>query len=267
MIGERLGGFNILEKINRGGMADIYLVADPAGNEFVLRVMLPEFRWRWGRIRQFNWGCKVLSQLDHPNIIHYYGKGRDQGFLYAVVEYVEGPNLRDKILRADPLLETHRLQVLHGMASALAQLHEHGFIHLDFKPENLIIPKNYEPKLVDFDLSAPRPSRPQKLKSLSGTLSYWAPEQILREPVDERADIFAFGMTAYEMITGKKPFTGSTREEILEKYKDFQQHLVPPRSRVPNLPIHLERVILKCLEKEPARRYPSMSLVVRDLHA
>ncbi len=267
MIGERLGGFNVLEKINRGGMADIYLVADPAGHNFTLRVMLPEFRWNWIRNRQFNWGCKVLSQLDHPNIIHYFGKGRDQGLLYAVLEYIEGTNLRDKILRTDPLLATHRLQLLRGMASALAHVHEHGFIHLDFKPENLIIPKTYEPKLADFDLSAPRPHRPRRLKSLSGTLSYWAPEQILRLPVDERADIFAFGMTAYEMITGRKPFTGNTREEILDKYKDFEDHLVPPRDRVPDLPLSLERVILKCLEKDPARRYPSMSLVVRDLQS
>lgn len=267
MIGEKLGGFNILEKLNRGGMADIYHVSDTAGHEFVLRVLLPEFRWRWARIRQFNWGCKVLSQLGpHPNIIRYYGTGRDEGLRYAVLEYIAGPNLRDKILRADPLLEIERLKLLRGMATGLAHVHEHGFIHLDFKPENVLVPEDYEPKLVDFDLSARRPRRPLRLKSLSGTLSYWAPEQILRQPIDERADIFAFGMTAYELVTGRKPFTGNTREEILEKYKDFKQHLVPPRSRVPALAVAIERVILKCLEKDPAHRYPSMRLVVRDLH-
>ena len=113
----------------------------------------------------------------------------------------------------------------------------------------------------------PRPAKPCRSHSASGTLAYWAPEQIAKEPLDERADIFAYGVTAYEMITGKRPITGNTREEILAKYADFNQHLVPLRDRVPNVPPTLERVILKCLEKDVDRRYPSMSLVVRDLQS
>jgi serine/threonine-protein kinase len=88
---------------------------------------------------------------------------------------------------------------------------------------------------------------------------------LAREPVDERADIFSFGITAYEMLTGKKPIAGNTQDEILKKYVDFNAHLRPPRALVPDIPHAIERVILKCLEKEPARRYPAMSLVVRDL--
>jgi serine/threonine protein kinase len=265
MIGTTFANFSILEKINRGGMADIYLVADRNGQRFTLRVLLPEFRYSWRRIRQFRWGCQVASQLDHPNIVHCYGQGKFHGFRYAVLEYVDGPNLKEKILRGDPLLRANLLKLLTGMAEGLAHVHERGFLHLDFKPENVLIPKTYDPKIVDFDLAIARPVRPKKVSSLSGTPAYLAPEQIAREPVDERADIFAYGVTAYEMLTGKKPITGNTREEILQKYANFNEHLKPLRTHLPDVPHTVERVILKCLEKDVARRYPSMSLVVRDL--
>lgn len=265
LIGTTFAGFTVLEKVNRGGMADIYLAVDRAGQRFALRLLLPEFRYSWGRIRQFNWGCKVLQQLDHPNIVHIYDEGKFKGFRYALLEFVEGPNLKEKILRNDTLIAANVLKLLTGMASALAHLHEHGYIHLDFKPENIIVSRDYDPKLIDFDLAVPRPSRPKKGISAGGTLAYWAPEQIARQPVDERADIFSFGVTAYEMLSGKKPIIGDTQEEILGKYANFNQHLKPLRAHVPNIPPWIEHIILKCLEWDVARRYPSMSLVVRDL--
>lgn len=265
MVGTTFANYTILEKINRGGMADIYLAVDRNNQKFILRVLLPVYRYNWGRIRQFRWGCRVMSRLDHPNIIHYYGRGKYRGFRFALLEYVEGPNLKEKILRGDPLLRSNQLRLLVGMASALAHVHERGFIHLDFKPENVIIPKSYDPKLVDFDLAIPRPTRPRRASVLSGTPMYLAPEQMARHPVDERADIFAYGITAYEMLTGKKPISGNTREEIIEKYATFNQHLKPLRAHQPDIPHSIERVVLKCLEKDPERRYPAMTLVVRDL--
>jgi serine/threonine-protein kinase len=265
MIGSTFADYTVLDKINKGGMATIYLVADRQGQRLILRMLLPEHRFHWSRARQFRWGCKVMAQLDHPNIVHYYGHGRFNGLSYAIIEYVDGPNLKEAILRNDANLRANRLKVLLGMASALAHVHERGFLHLDYKPENVLVPKTYDPKLIDFDLSIPRPAKPRRASKLSGTPLYLAPEQIARAPVDERADIFSFGITAYEMITGKKPIAGNTQEEMLQKYVDFDNHLRPPRTFVPDIPHSIERVILKCLEKDPARRYPAMSLVVRDL--
>ena len=266
MIGTTFANFNVLEKINQGGMADVYLATDRQGERFILRVLLPEFRLHWGRIRQFNWGCKVMQQLDHPNIVHFYESGIFRGLRYAVIEFVDGPNLKEAILRSDPNLRAHQLNLLMGMASALAHVHDRGFLHLDFKPENILVPKTtYDPKLLDFDLAIPRPTKPKRAAKLSGTPFYLAPEQLARRPVDERADIFSFGITAYELLTGRKPITGETREEILSKYSDFNEHLRPPRTLVPDVPRAIESVVLKCLEKDPERRYPAMSLVVRDL--
>jgi serine/threonine-protein kinase len=192
-----------------------------------------------------------------------HGEFRDE--YYAVMEYVDGANLKERILRGDPKLRAHQLHLLLGMAAGLGHVHDRGFIHLDFKPENVVISNDYEPKIVDFDLSIARPSEPRRISKLSGTPSYLAPEQIAREPVDERADIFAFGLTAYEMLSGKKPVTGETREEVMQKYTDFNKHLVPLRSRVPDIPRAIEHVVIKCLEKDVRRRYPSMALVLRDL--
>ncbi|HTS19454.1 MAG TPA: serine/threonine-protein kinase [Verrucomicrobiae bacterium] len=265
MIGSTFADFTVLDKINKGGMATIYLVADRQGQRLILRMLLPEHRFHWSRLRQFKWGCQVMEHLDHPNIVRYYGSGKFNSLRYAIIEYIEGPNLKEAILRNDPGLRSNQRMMLTGMAAALAHVHDRGFLHLDFKPENVLVPKTYEAKLIDFDLSIPRPVKPRREPKLSGTPFYLAPEQLARQPVDERADIFAFGITAYEMITGKKPISGDTREEILQKYANFNEHLRTPRALIPDIPHSIERVILKCLEKNPADRYPAMSLVVRDL--
>jgi len=266
LVGTTFAGYSLIEKINRGGLADIFLGVDLVGQKYVLRVLLAEFRFDWKALRRFHWGGKVLSQLDHPNIIHFYSQGKFHGRRYEVLEYVDGPNLKEKILRNDPLLRANQLKIIHGMAAGLAHVHERGFLHLDFKPENVVLTRNYDPKLIDFDLAIPRPDRPKRASRLSGTPSYLAPEQLMRQPVDERADIFAFGVTVYEMLTGKKPVTGDTIQEVMKKYAEFDEHLKPLRAHLPDIPHAIERVILKCLEKDVTRRYPSMGLVVRDLH-
>jgi serine/threonine-protein kinase len=263
--GTTFAGFSIVQRLARGGMSDIYLALDRNNRQFVLRILMPEFRSHWRTKQRFAWGCDVLTQLHHPNVVHSHATDTFNGLRYAVLEYVERGNLKEHILRANPALHVNRLRLLSGMAAGLAHVHNRGFLHLDFKPENVLITHDYDPKITDFDLSIPRPDHPKRIPTLSGTPSYLAPEQIAREPVDERADIFAFGLTAYELLSGKKPIVGDTREEVLQKYADFNNHLRPIRNLVPDLPRHLEHVVLKCLEKDISRRYPSMALVVRDL--
>ncbi len=265
LVGTSFAGYSVHERMNHGGMADIYLATDHLGQKFALRVLLAELRFHWRSKRRFTWGCEVMRQLDHPNVVHLFDYGKFSGRRYAVLEYIDGANLKELILRNDLSLRSNQLQLLSGMAAGLAHVHERGFLHLDFKPENVLVTKSCDPKITDFDLSIPRPSRPRRASTLSGTPAYLAPEQIARGPVDERADIFAFGVTAYEMLSGKKPVTGNTRDEVLRKYAEFDTHLRPLRMHVPDVPHSIERVVLKCLEKDVSRRYPSMGLVVRDL--
>jgi eukaryotic-like serine/threonine-protein kinase len=263
--GTTFAGFSVEELINCGGLAEIYRASDMNGQKVAIRILLPEFRHDWVTSRRFRWGSKVVSQLNHPNVVRFYGEGKYQSRLYEVLEYVDGPNLKEKILRNDPQLRTNQLKLLVGMAAGLSHIHDRGFLHLDFKPENVVVSRRYDPKIVDFDLGIYRPSSPKRTSKLSGTPAYLAPEQIARRPIDERADIFAYGITAYEMLSGKKPVTGATREEVMQKYANFDDHLKPLRSYVPDIPQHIEKVISKCLEKDVMRRYPSMALVVRDL--
>ena len=267
MVGTTFANYSVIERLNHGGMSDVYSISDANNQRFALRILLPEFRFRWNARRRFHWGCSVNQKLEHPNIARFIEEGKFRGLRYCVLELVEGPNLKECILRGDPQLRPNRLKLLTGMAAGLAHIHSRGFIHLDFKPENVLTTRAYDPKIIDFDLAIARPDHPKITAKLAGTPVYLAPEQILRQPVDERADIFAFGLTAYEMLTGKKPITGNTLDEVMQKHADFSQHLKPPRTHAPDIQPGIERVILKCLEKDVTRRYPAMSLVVRDLQS
>jgi serine/threonine-protein kinase len=267
MVGKTFADYEVLGKLAQGGMATIYLAIDDDGNHYALRVLLPQLESDRTYVRRFSWGCDVLSHMDHPNIVRLFKHGESRDHHYAVLEYVPGPNLKERILRREPQLVPNRLKLLVGMASALAHIHQRGYLHLDFKPENVVVPKTFDPKLIDLDLAIERPSEPKRLSTNSGTPSYLAPEQIAKEPVDERADIFSFGITAYEMIAGYPPITGESPREILEKYANFKRNVRPLRNDVPDLPAHIEEVIFKCLEKDVARRYPSMGLVARDLQS
>jgi serine/threonine-protein kinase len=139
-------------------------------------------------------------------------------------------------------------------------------MHLDFKPENVLVTRNAGVRLVDFDLAQPIPEKPIKLRKNPGTPAYMAPEQLLREPINHRVDIFAFGVSAYELLTNQKPFPGDTPAEILSRQLD-RSAFVPPRSHNADIPLAAEKVILKCLERDPDKRYPFMSVMARELRS
>src|SRR5206468_2840727 len=146
------------------------------------------------------------------------------------------------------------------MAVSLQHMHDSGYMHLDFKPENVLITRNASVRLVDFDLAQPIPEKPKKAsKKNPGTPSYMAPEQLLGEPITHRVDIFSFGVAAYELLTNQKPFPGDTPGEILRKQID-RSGFVSPREYNADMPVGLEKVILRCLEREPERRYPFVLL-------
>ena len=154
--------------------------------------------------------------------------------------------------------------IIIDMGRGLEHVHESGFMHLDFKPENVLVTRNASVRLVDFDLARPIPKSPKKLDKNPGTPAYMAPEQLMREPVDQRADIFAFGVATYELLTNHKPFPGDKPSEILASQMD-RTSLVPPREYNPDIPANLEKVILKCLQQDPELRYPMMTMLMHDL--
>lgn len=262
------GRFYLRELINSGGMADLWLATDEHHMSCAIRCLRGAARFDFTARRRFQRGCEVLAAVhDHEYIIGYIEHGKIEGTWYVALEYVEGSNLKVLMGLNDPQLEEFAGNVLIDSAQALEHVHDRGYMHLDFKPENIMVTRNGRVRLVDFDLARPRPEFPERLTDNPGTPAYMAPEQLQREPVDHRADIFAFGVTAYELLTFRKPFPGDSPAEILARQLDRSLDFAPPRAINEAIPPALERVILKCLEADPNRRYPFMSVVVRDLQA
>jgi eukaryotic-like serine/threonine-protein kinase len=261
------GRFYLQELINRGGMAELWLATDQQQKTFALRRMHKTGRFDFTSKKRFLRGCDILSRIhNHEYVIGYYEHGKIEGTPYLLMEYVEGENLKVLQTLADESLGDHVGNILLDMAHALEHVHDSGFMHLDFKPENVMVSRNVNVRLIDFDLALPIPKAPIKLSKNPGTPSYMAPEQLRRTGIDHRVDIFAFGVTAYELLTGSKPFPGETPEDVLRQQLDMH-FLAPPREVNPGIPPALEKTILKCLERDPNKRHPIMSMLVLELQA
>jgi serine/threonine-protein kinase len=262
---ERFGKFYLQELLNSGGMADIWFVTDGNGKPFALRKLKRELRFSFTARRRFLRGCEILSKLTESEfIVGYVEHGKMEGSHYLLMDYVEAANLKELYARQDPILTENVAQILIDMATGLSHVHESGYMHLDFKPENVLVTRNGRVRLIDFDLSQQIPEEPIKMSKYPGTPSYMAPEQLQREAFDARADIFAYGVAAYELLTNQKPYPGETPGEILAAQLSSSGP-IPPREHNPAIPPTLERLVLKCLAREPERRYPFSGILVRDL--
>ncbi|HXT41248.1 MAG TPA: serine/threonine-protein kinase [Candidatus Angelobacter sp.] len=264
----QFGSYVLQELINSGGMASIWLATDAQNKPVAIRLLHHHLRFNFTAKRRFLRGCEILSRIhNHEYVISYVAHGRIEGDLYLAMEYVEGENLKLLFARNDPVLTENIGNILIDMAIALEHVHESGFMHLDFKPENVMVTRNASVRLVDFDSAQPKPDKPKKMSENPGTPAYMAPEQIRRQPLDHRADIFSYGVSAYELLTNRKPFAGDTADDILRKQLDRSLEFVAPRELNPDIPAALEKVILKCLERDADKRYPYMSVLVRDVQA
>lgn len=247
-------------------MADIWFVTNQRNEPFALRRLRDNSFFSFTAKRRFVRGCEILAKIhNHENVIGYVEHGKINGLLYLVMEYVEASNLKLLATRSDPVLGENVGNILIDMAVGLEHVHDSGFMHLDFKPENILVTRNAGVRLIDFDLAQPIPEKPIKLAENPGTPAYMAPEQLLHEAIDQRADIFAYGVAAYEILTGRKPFPGDNPDEILHRQLDRKNSFLPPRELNPELPAALEKAVLKCLEHERDKRYPITSVLVHDL--
>ena len=261
---QQFGRFYLRELLNSGGMSEIWLASDGHSRPFALRFLKRELRFNFTARRRFLRGCEILSKLtESEHIVGYVEHGKAEGTCYLLMDYVEAENLKILHARQDPLLAENVAQILIDAATGLSDVHESGYMHLDFKPENILITRNGAVRLIDFDMAQPIPQKPVKFSKNPGTPGYMAPEQLKREPMDARADIFAFGVSAYELVTNQKPFPGDSPGEILAA--QLRGTPIPPRELNPGLPPALDSVILKCLERDPDRRYPLCGIMVRDL--
>jgi len=212
-------------------MSDIWLAADKNRQTCALRRLKDEVAEDATTRKRFIQGAEVLSKIhNHDCVIGYFDHGKIDGHLFLAMEYVEGANLKQMYTDQDPVFVENVGNIIIDMATGLEHVHESGFMHLDFKPENVLVSRNANVRLIDFDLALPIPKHPKKLAKNPGTPGYMAPEQLVGEPVDQRADIYAFGVSAYELLTNQKPFPGDTPAEIVERQKDAK-NLIPPRKK------------------------------------
>ena len=267
MTPEQFGPYKLHELINSGGMSDLYLATDEENRTLAIRRMHQQGAFNFTAKKRFLRGCDVLARIhNHEYVVGYIDHGKISGRYYLALEYIEGDNLKLLAANSDPVVGEYIGNILIESAKALDHVHESGFIHLDFKPENILLSRGGSLRLIDFDLSIPKPQEPIKTKNNPGTPAYMAPEQLQRQGIDHRVDIWAYGVTAYELLTNEKPFPGETPDEILRRQLD-RSDFKTPRELNPDVPATLEKIVLKCLEVPREKRYPFMSVLVRDLEA
>ena len=271
LVGERLGHYLILEKIGAGGAGEVYRARDEHLAREVAIKVLPEGTLADEEARlNFRREALTLSHLNHPAIATVHDFDRDETTDFLVTEYVPGTSLNDQIARG-ALSEDEVLRIATQLAEGIAAAHSQGIVHRDLKPGNLRIMPDGRLKILDFGLARPlpllSPASPTESSitppSASGTLLYMSPEQLRGEPADVRGDLYSIGVVLYEMVTGFRPFESAIVANLIDSilHKDPQ----PPTLLRPGLSHELEQIILKCLEKEPARRYQSAPELLTEL--
>ncbi len=264
--GKRIGDYELIGKINRGGMAEIHKARHRGnGSVCAIRIMLPGISRTSRNIKQFVGGTAAAEGLCHPNIISILDIVLDREMPYVVMEYVEGNNLKHCLLRHEPIATEDPLAVLMQTANGLQYLHSNKVLHRDIKPENILVSTDGAVKIADFSLAVRKDKEQLVSRAISGSRSYIAPERVLQGKYDERADIYSLGITAYELLTGHLPYMGKSDHEVL--FKHVSERVRPKRIRRfnPSVPEDLERIVMTCIQKDPAHRYPDIGLFIRDL--
>ena len=264
-VGSRLGHYDVTALIGEGGMGQVYQATDTKLNRQVALKILPEaFATDPDRLARFQREAQVLASLNHPNIAAIHGLEDSEGTKALVLELVEGPTLADRIAQG-PIPVDEALPIAKQIAEALEAAHEAGVIHRDLKPANIKVRDDGTVKVLDFGLAKALDTTPQGDPSLSptltaaatqmgvimGTAAYMSPEQARGKPIDRRADIWAFGVVLYEMLTGTRPFQGEDVSLTLASVmkSDVNVAVLPA-----DLPETLRMVIRQCLQKDPKRR-------------
>ena len=269
IIGQSLGRYHIIEQLGEGGMATVYKAYDTRLERDVAVKVIRVDQFAPAMLEQilkrFEREAKALARLTHPNIVHINDYGEQEGIPYLVMDFLPGGTLKPRLGQPIPWQEAARLLV--PVADALGYAHEHGIIHRDVKPSNILLTDKGQPMLTDFGIAKILESEETQTLTATGvgigTPEYMAPEQISSKSVDQRADIYALGIVFYEMLTGRRPFEADTPLAVL--VKQANEPLPRPRQFCPDLPEAVELVLFKTLAKKPEDRYQSMDEVSKAL--
>ena len=265
MTGRRLLHYEIIDKLGEGGMGVVYKARDTHLDRFVaIKMLPPEKVADLERKHRFTQEAKAASALNHPNIVHIYDIAQAEGVDFIAMEYIAGKPLDQSIPRKGMHLN-EALKIAVQIADALERAHSAGIVHRDLKPSNVMVDEHGLAKVLDFGLAKLTdtvPSEDAETQTVPvrteegmivGTAPYMSPEQAQGKPVDARSDIFSFGSVLYEMVTGRRAFQSDTKTATLAAI--LSQEPAPLGAEVPR---DLERIVARCLRKDPARRFQHM---------
>ena len=279
--GSKLGSYEVLALLGAGGMGEVYRARDTRlGREVAIKVLPAERMADENRRQRFVQEARAASALNHPNIVTIYEIESADGIDFIVMEYVPGKSL-DLLIPRQGMRVPEVLRIAIPMADALARAHARGIVHRDLKPANVVVSSEGVVKILDFGLAkllaGEEASDEQEAVrtetaagplshpgTVAGTAGYMSPEQATAEKVDSRSDVFSLGAVLYEMVTGRRAFAGNSTAETLAAVVRDQPKA--PSAVVPSVPRDLEKLILRCLQKDPGRRFQHMADVGVELN-
>jgi serine/threonine protein kinase len=269
MVGDRVAErYELEELVGSGGMSSVYRAQDSLLERTVaLKILHPQYAADGEYVQRFRHEARAVAQLSHPNIVTVIDRGEDEGRQFIVFEYVEGENLKELITRTGPLPIRRAVELGLGMARALAFAHEHGLVHRDVKPQNVLLNGTGEAKVTDFGIarSIDVERGLTQTGTVLGTSNYLAPEQATGKPVGPATDVYSLGIVLYELLTAEIPFEGDNFVSVAMKH--VHEPLPSLVERRPDAPLRLVHAIERATAKDPADRFPTMAALADELEA
>ena len=257
------GRYEIIAKIGTGGMADVYKAIDQKLNRYVaIKILKQEFREDETFVSKFRSEAQAAAALSHPNVVNVYDVEEDLGVYFIVMELVEGITLKEYIQKKGRLTPKEVISIAVQVCSGIEMAHNLNIVHRDIKPQNIMISKEGKVKVTDFGIAKATSSNTISTNAM-GSVHYTSPEQARGGFSDAKSDIYSLGISMYEMITGTLPFDGDSTVSVALKH--LQEEIKAPSEVVEGVPYSLERIILKCTQKSPDRRYADVGALMRDL--
>src|SRR5205809_479192 len=269
MVGEKIAGrYELEEVVGHGGMSSVYRAHDSLLERYVaLKVLHQQYNEDEDFVERFKREARSVAQLQHPNIVTVIDRGEEDGRQYIVFEFIDGENLKELVVRKGRLDVHDALEIALEVAQGLAFAHEHGLVHRDVKPQNVLLNGDGRAKVTDFGIarSLDVEHGVTQTGTVLGTSNYIAPEQASGEPVDAHTDVYSLGVVLFELLTGKLPFEGDNFVAIA------MQHINEPAPDVRtfrrDIPPRVAQAVSRALEKDPERRFPTMDAFASELEA
>ena len=255
--------YEVLSRVGAGGMSDVYKATDHKLNRNVaIKVLKTEYSKDKNFVSKFRVEAQSAASLIHPNIVNVYDVGEDNGLYYIVMELIEGITLKKYIEKKRQLSVKETISIAIQIANGIECAHNNQIVHRDIKPQNIMISREGKVKVTDFGIARAASANTINGNAM-GSVHYISPEQAGGKYVDEKSDIYSLGITMFEMLAGRVPFDGESTVTIALKH--IQNNVPDIKELIPDIPVSIEKIVLKCTQNKADRRYPKISLLIADL--